>query len=176
MSELASAEGEIADRRTRVVTLLGTMETPVTVDRLVDEVEADRRAGPGTPASPRSWEDLHESLHDEDLPALDSAGLLVYDAERGLVTRRGEGGARQLARRDPAPPHTAEGGGPPNVGVGADRDRWAVYYLGVAVLSMLLLGAETAAIGPFDGLPATVVPGAVVCLFALLASLDVVWN
>ncbi|QLG29724.1 hypothetical protein HUG10_19150 (plasmid) [Halorarum halophilum] len=174
MSELASAEGEIADRRTRVVRLLETMETPVTVDRIVDELEADRRAGPGTPAYPRSWEDLHEALHDEDLPVLDSAGLLVFDAERGLVTRRGEGGARQFARRDPAPPRTTGDGGPPSVG--ADQNQWAAYYFGVAVLSMLLLGAEVAALGPFAGLPATVVSGAVVCLFALLASLDVAWN
>lgn len=174
MSELASAEGEIADRRTRVVTLLETMQTPVTVDRLVDELEADRRTGPGTPAYPRSWEDLHESLHDEDLPALDSAGLLVYDTERGLVSRRGEGGARRLARRDVIPSRTTGGGGPPSVG--ADRNQWATYYFGVAVLSMLLLGAEVAALGPFAGLPATVVSGTVVCLFALLASLDVVWN
>lgn len=172
MSDRASAEGATADRRSRVVRLLQTMETPVTVDRLVDELDAERPSRPASPGEPRSWEDLHERLHVEDLPALDRAGLLTFDPERGLVTSRGEGDAWRVADREHVRRRSTDG----SAGASGSRGAWAVYYLVAAVLSALLLAGEVVALGPFAAVPSTAVAGAVVGLFGLLALLDVVVN
>lgn len=182
MSGTARVEGETADRRKRIVVVLETMETPVTVDQLVDELEASQRS----PASDRgrnwSWEDVHEYLHDEDLPALDRAGLLVFDAERGLVTRHGEresrylveGGPTERGSTDREPTAASRSGG--TTDRDDDRNDWAAYYLGAVVLSALLLAGIVTSQGPLSGLSPAAASVWTICLFGLLALLDVVRN
>lgn len=69
-------------RRASIVDALETLETPVTVDQLVDALVArSDRMGPTL----EEWCDLHEELYVVDLPVLDALGTLEYDLERGLV-------------------------------------------------------------------------------------------
>lgn len=67
-----------------LLALTAELDRPVTIDRLVDpmvhwedELEGD--------ADGRSWHDIHEELYRVDLPVLDSAGLLEFNVENGLV-------------------------------------------------------------------------------------------
>lgn len=173
MSESAYAEGEIADRRKRIVLTLEAIETPVTVDQLADELEDTGPSPVGGIGRDRSWADLHERLHEEDLPALDGAGLIVFDVDRGLVSRRGADenrygleGKPTADRRSATIPADA----------GADRGDWAAYYLGGVVLSTLLLAGIVTSFGPLARVSPTVASGSIVGLFGLLAILDAVRN
>jgi hypothetical protein len=77
-NERAQSEVDYAD----LVELVDAMETPVTVDQVVDSV-FERRVALGP--VPDSWHDIHEELYLVDLPRLDSADLIELDEERGLV-------------------------------------------------------------------------------------------
>lgn len=177
MSESTSAEGEIATRRRRIVLLLETMETPLTIDQLVDELggqpDASPRAGVSASGQPQSWEDLHGFLHDEDLPALDRAGLLVFDADRGLVSCRGDGVSPQTATSAPDERRNSRDG---PTEAGDERGDWAMYYLGAAILSVLLLAGAVTGFGPFSRLPLTLTSVGMVALFSLLALADMRLN
>ncbi|QLG60374.1 hypothetical protein [Halorarum salinum] len=171
MSESAYADGEIADRRKRIVLTLEAIETPVTVDRLADELEDAGPSPVGGIGRDQSWADLHERLHDEDLPALDGAGLIVFDVDRGLVSRRGADENRYVLEGRSAPDR---GSAAIPVDAGVDRGDWAAYYLGAVVLSALLLAGVATSFGPLARVSPTVASGSIVGLFGLLAVLDAV--
>ncbi len=69
-----------------LVELVEDLQTPVTLDRVVDGV-VDHRSRADHP--PVSWHDLHEDLYLFDIPALDAAEELEFDSTRGLVDSAG---------------------------------------------------------------------------------------
>ena len=74
----------VGDRRQRIVAMVHDRGRTVTVDELADAVaewEADRGLD-------SDWEDIHQHLHEVDLPALHDAELLVFDPEEGVVDTR----------------------------------------------------------------------------------------
>lgn len=60
--------------------VLEEMETPTTVDEVVDHLIQ--------PANPsiETWADVHERLYEERLPALDESGSVEFDHVRGTVS------------------------------------------------------------------------------------------
>jgi hypothetical protein len=58
--------------------------SPMTIDRLVDAMCAWESASTTGDAS-KSWHDVHQELHSVDLPTLDRAGLVEFDAAEGIV-------------------------------------------------------------------------------------------
>lgn len=85
--ESLSDESSTPDRSTRyryLLALAADLDRPVTIDRLVDPMFDWEEAAGGT--RERSWHDVHEELYRVDLPVLDSAGLLEFDVENGLVS------------------------------------------------------------------------------------------
>lgn len=73
----------VEDRRQRIVVLVHDRGT-TTVDELADEiVEWEENRGIDS-----DWADVHQHLWEVDLPALDDAGLVVFDADEGVVDPR----------------------------------------------------------------------------------------
>lgn len=72
-------------QRWRVLDAVASLEEPATIDEIVDELR-DRRVESDPLGDLESWDRTHERLHDVDLPALDAAGLLTFDDDRGVVT------------------------------------------------------------------------------------------
>ncbi|GAB7020449.1 hypothetical protein [Halostagnicola bangensis] len=66
-----------------LLSVLEELTTPVTVDEVVDSL-----VHPADP-SVNTWADVHERLHQERLPALDDAGDIDFDPERGTITALG---------------------------------------------------------------------------------------
>ncbi|WP_435346666.1 DUF7344 domain-containing protein [Haloarchaeobius sp. HRN-SO-5] len=148
-------------RLRRVLELLDEGETPVTVDQLVDELVADvdrYSVGQGEEAV---WEVLHEQLYGEDLPELDRAGLVSFEDDRGLVTRP-EGTARR-------PGTSASSGGSSREDDGGRRVD--PYYVGIAVLSILLLATMQFDVEPVARLPETTVSTTFLVLVSVLSFL-----
>lgn len=73
-----------ARRYRHLLALVDELETPSTIDELVDPVFARECGGEGRRPS-KSWSDVHEELYLIGLPALDRIGLLEFDAQRGIV-------------------------------------------------------------------------------------------
>ena len=63
-----------------VVSVLEDLDTPVTVDEITD-----RLVHPHGEANVQAWADVHEQLHQEELPGLCEAGVLDFDTARGIV-------------------------------------------------------------------------------------------
>ncbi|MHC3436837.1 hypothetical protein ACYJ1Y_01780 [Natrialbaceae archaeon A-gly3] len=62
-----------------LLSVLEGMNTPVTVDEV-----ADRLIRPARPPV-ETWADVHERLHEEVLPNLDSSGKVEFDSTEGVV-------------------------------------------------------------------------------------------
>lgn len=158
MSGRVEAPADRSTRRKRIVGLLDELDTPVTVDQLVDELQAvEGPEGPDT----ATWEQLHERLHDEDLPTLDRAGLLVFDDEQGLVTNCGREIPRMGRRTETAPPT--------NGSDDADDDPVTRAFAGLGILALGALAAVAADVGPLAAVPLATVSTAFVIVFSLLA-------
>jgi hypothetical protein len=66
------------------VAVVDECQLPITIDHLVDVMHAwETATGQGETA--KSWHDVHHELHSVDLPTLDRAGLVEFDAETGIV-------------------------------------------------------------------------------------------
>jgi hypothetical protein len=80
-----SASGVGRSTRYRyLISLLKQVDTPVTIDRVVDPMfrwEHELTEG----ESSKSWGDVHEELFLVDLPVLERAGFVEFDRESGLV-------------------------------------------------------------------------------------------
>lgn len=154
---------ETSARRRRIVTLVDRIETPATVDQLVDGLDDGAAGWTAGPTPSQSWEALHERLTDEDLPALDRAGLLTFDADRGIVMQSGSDGRVDV-------------GDAPDSGAvfRSDDDatgerRTTPYFLGLAVLSLGLLALTGFDVGPFAGVSDALVATGLVVSFSLLS-------
>lgn len=64
-----------------LLSVLDEMNTPVTVDEIVDELVEPARP------SIETWARVHELLHQERLPALDASGAVEFDEAQGIVER-----------------------------------------------------------------------------------------
>lgn len=76
------------DRSTRyryLIGVVGQLDRTVTIDQLADVMV---QWEPGDGAS-KSWHDIHEELYVVDLPTLDQAGILEFDADAGTVEADG---------------------------------------------------------------------------------------
>ena len=82
LSTGGSAAEFVPDSNTELLSVLDGMETPVTVDEIVDEL-----IHPARP-SVETWASVHEQLYQYRLPELDTTGHVEFDAEQGLVDRR----------------------------------------------------------------------------------------
>jgi hypothetical protein len=147
-----------------VVAAVRGSDGPVTVDELADRVvDAERRRrAPGATTDgvrlandggePPAWSDAHERLVVADLPALDDAGYVEFDADRGLVARPGELAVPSTAPVDP-------------VVQAAPGQRYQ--------LAVVVLGVAAAGVAVEDLVPATWEPAAVsaVAVLGLLAAL-----
>lgn len=72
-----------------LIPLLEQVDTPVTIDRVVDPMfrwEHELTEG----ESSKTWGDVHEELFLVDLPVLDSAGVIEFDRGSGVVGRDAE--------------------------------------------------------------------------------------
>lgn len=155
MSGRVRSPAATATRRTGIVLALNRLDTPVTVDQLVDELVDEDEPG-------STWEATHERLHEADLPALDRAGLLTFDADRGLVSR--EADAEPVG---PSPSRQSQ-----TVRESDDGDSAATRAaVGFALASLGVLGAVAYDLGPFVRLADAQVSAALV---VILASVSVV--
>lgn len=81
-----TSSGDVDGRSTRyshLITVVARMETPVTIDQLADAMtrwEASHDEG-----DEKTWHDVHEELYLVDLPTLDRAGLVAFDATAGTI-------------------------------------------------------------------------------------------
>lgn len=67
-----------------LIAVVEELDETVTLDRVVDVMVRWEYDGDlGSPQ--RTWHDVHEELYLVDLPVLDEAGYVEFDAERGLV-------------------------------------------------------------------------------------------
>lgn len=88
----AECSGAGVSRSTRyryLIPLLEQVNTPVTIDRVVDPMfrwEHELTEG----ESSKTWGDVHEELFLVDLPVLDSAGVIEFDRGSGVVGTDGE--------------------------------------------------------------------------------------
>lgn len=69
--------------RTHVVSVLRQESSPITLERLVETVAAERPIS-AVKAHPQR-DSLAHRFHHRDLPALDAAGVISYDADRKLI-------------------------------------------------------------------------------------------
>lgn len=83
-STSASASGGRTTRYRYLIAVVSDLESTVTIDQLVD-VMAHWEATHGS-ATGKTWHDIHEELYRVDLPTLDRADLLEFDADAGTVT------------------------------------------------------------------------------------------
>ena len=167
MSWNSTIDAAVGTRRRRIVLHLDGMETPATIDELVDALDEDPRVEFGTPGASGSWEDLHRELYEFDLPALQDAGVITFDADRGLVAQPDESLVDDVLStgRDPDTDGTD-----PATGTEAGTSRsWAVFYLGLSALSLLVLGLIEATVIPLPAESAIGVTGFVLGLFCVLS-------
>lgn len=197
MANEALTADRLQPRRWRVLAALGRVESPATVDEIADQLH-QRRAPSDPLAGLESWDRVHERLHEVDLPALQMAGLIEYDGERGVVTvprtaetatgvpdgaaeRVPDGGAGSATASDhtsgPGPgrvtgPSTVTGPGGEASGDAdgspAHGDRWRYRYLLAAALAAVLVSG-TAMLAPAEPVATTAAAGAVAVLFAALS-------
>lgn len=83
-SNEGATEGQNAWRYQYLLRVAHALDTPSTLDEFADamyEWECER----GRELTGKSWSDIHEELYLIDLPVLDGAGHLDFDADRGLV-------------------------------------------------------------------------------------------
>lgn len=76
--------GSEVDQREVVLRLLRDREKAITVGELADAVARERADVPHTSVDLSG--DVHERLVEGTLPALDDAGLVRFDSERGIVS------------------------------------------------------------------------------------------
>ena len=85
-----SSAGVSSSTRYRyLIPLVKQMDTPATVDLLVDPMlrwEHELTEGEST----KSWADVHEELFLVDLPVLDRMGVVEFDRSTGIVAVDGE--------------------------------------------------------------------------------------
>ncbi len=75
-----------------VVATLDELETPVTVDEIADRLVSNESCDIET------WGDVHERLYHGELPALDEAGVVTFDAEQGTVDVPSDEGMLEAVR------------------------------------------------------------------------------
>ncbi|MFB6165570.1 MAG: hypothetical protein ABEJ31_10465, partial [Haloarculaceae archaeon] len=159
MSWNSPTDAVLGTRRQRIVLHLAEMETPVTIDEVVDVLDADPHVRYDDPGAPGSWDDLHRELYEFDLPALDDAGVITFDADRGLVAQPDESLVEDVL---------PTGGEPDSDATAAEEGRastpWATVYLGLSALALLLLGLVEANVVPVPAESAVGAAGVVVGL------------
>lgn len=143
------------ERRRRALDYLRGKEGSVRMRDIVDHVAAAEHDT--TPEALRSDERkrVHIALYQSHLPKLDQAGVLEYDQDRGIVTRTERAAEldRFLAAGAVADVEPEPGGGEaayPGDDAADERSRgadegWHRYYLALAVLGLLSVGAAVAA-------------------------------
>jgi hypothetical protein len=85
-SETTASESDVGGRPTRyryLIAVVTELEATVTIDQLVDAMTQWEAVH--DEATEKSWHDVHEELYLVDLPTLDRAGVLEFDAEAGTV-------------------------------------------------------------------------------------------
>lgn len=87
----------VPDSNSELVSVLDEMETPVTVDEVTDQL-----IHPARP-SVETWAAVHERLHQQRLPELDTTGHIEFDEDQGLVER-------QTVRADATSRRSSSGG------------------------------------------------------------------
>lgn len=163
MSWNSTTDAVVGTRRRRIVLHLDGMETPVTVDELVDALDEDPGVEFGTPGDTASWQDLHRELYEFDLPALHDAGVITFDPDRGLVAQPDESLLDDVLStgREPA--------GDASEPATETSPSWAVFYLGLSSLSLIVLGLIEANVLPLGPGSAVGVSGLALGLFCLLS-------
>lgn len=77
-----------APRRREVIkSLTTTAECPVSVRQLAREVTAREQASTLQTATGEPYRNTYNALSQTHLPALESAGVIIYDSDRQLVSR-----------------------------------------------------------------------------------------
>lgn len=129
----------------------------MTVDTLTDDVvEWERDRSPVRTARP----DVREQLCAADLPALDRAGVLAFDGNRGIVDAAG---STMVHTRSSSSVDPADGSG----GAALPVAQVLFTFLSVALFALTALS-----VGPFAAVPPTAAVGGALVLFAGLAVAD----
>ncbi|WP_458187804.1 DUF7344 domain-containing protein [Haladaptatus sp. NG-WS-4] len=100
-------------------------------------------------------------LYQSHLPKLDEEGIIEYNQSRGTVERTAL--ANQLDRYlDTSDTETEQSDGD------TDEMPWEAYYLGVSVLSTILLAGTVLGVSVLSALPAVGVGGSIVAMFTFV--------
>lgn len=154
-SPVDDAPGPPHARRQFVISHLDEAETPITIDELADAVLEWEMQQVPTRLEPPDRRGIREELHEVDLPALSDDGLIIYNADEGLVgTFDGESSTPlELDGERPTRP--------------ADRVPWRQLVAGLLFVAILLV----VAVAGF-GFPATVaaITAAVLVLMTVIAT------
>lgn len=139
-------------RRRYVLYFLRTEPNPIQLTDLAEHVAAWENDTTVEDLSTQQRKRVYVSLYQTHLPKLAEAGLVNYDDESGEVSI-----ARKASEIDPY------------LGDQQEEPTWYLYYLGLAVVSTLLIVASVLGLGIGQGVVAVVVVGAFVALTAVHA-------
>ncbi|MBV0923100.1 MULTISPECIES: DUF7344 domain-containing protein [Haloarcula] len=137
-------------RRRYVLYFLRTEPNPIQLTDLAEHVAAWENDTTVEELSTQQRKRVYVSLYQTHLPKLADSGLVEYDEDSGEVSI-----SRKASEIDPY------------LGEQSEEPRWYLYYLGLAVLSTLLIAASVAGLGVAEGTVAMIVVGAFVVLTAV---------
>lgn len=72
-------------RRRTVLSILRERQTPIDGETLAQRIASHERDSPQEPVSDSAVQQIHVSLHHVHLPKLETAELVTYDREEGVV-------------------------------------------------------------------------------------------
>ncbi|WP_449405210.1 hypothetical protein [Halobellus captivus] len=148
------------------------MDERVTVDQIVDGLRDEPERRPDQPGKARTWEDLHRQLHDEDLPALDQAGLITFDTDRGVVIRHTASESQYTARDRKVKP---KGRGQPDIR-GASAVEVERVFLLLAIISVGSLITTSLELGPLATLSTATVSSVLLVAFVIISIISAVFQ
>lgn len=133
-----SIYGLLADRRRRyTIHYLKQQKEPVSLRELAEQVAAWENEKPIEELRSQERKRVYIALYQSHLPSMDREGIVEYDSDRGMVSLAAEYADIDIYLEV----------------VPGDDVPWSVYYLGLAVANVILLGLVWFELPPFDTLP-----------------------
>ncbi|WP_435179757.1 DUF7344 domain-containing protein [Halorussus sp. AFM4] len=142
-------------RRRYVLYYLQRYGGPVELGELAEQIAAWENDATVSEVSPGQRKSVYSALHQTHLPKLEAAGVLRYDPDRSLVKSTEE--AAKLDLQLASDPQTSV--------------QWHRLYLGLAVVSLLVLASVWAGLYPFSALTGVQYALLVISVFGVTALL-----
>ena len=147
-------------RRRHVIHYLKQRGERVTIRELSRQVAAWENGIETDALDYKQRKRVYTSLHQTHLPKLDDAGIVDYDRDRGTVAL--DDAAEELEVYMEIVPE--------------NELPWSVYYLGLAVLSLVLVPLVWFDVFPFAGFPDVALAAVVAVAFAVSAGLQTYYS